>query len=61
MTQGESVSTGVHAALFKVVAVADLNGPEAAVEWAQSVLDDDDLLAAFAARAVEESQNRRAL
>ena len=60
VTEPDSVSTGVHAALFKVVSVADLKGSEAALEWAQSVLDDEQLLAAFAERAVRESEERRA-
>jgi hypothetical protein len=60
MAESESVSRGVHAALFKVVAVADLQDPEAAIEWAQSVIDDPELLAAFAERAVREDEARRA-
>ncbi len=58
MAEGGSVSTGVHAALFKVVAIADLKGADEAVAWAQSVLDDEQLLASFAERAVRESQAR---
>jgi hypothetical protein len=58
VTESASVSTGVYAALFKVVSSADLSGPEAAVEWAQSVLDDQQLLAAFAERAVREARER---
>jgi hypothetical protein len=59
MAESESVSRGVHAALFKVVAVADLQGPEAAVEWAQSVIEEPKLLSAFAERAVREEEARR--
>jgi hypothetical protein len=59
MAESESVSRGVHAALFKVVSVADLQGPEAAVEWAQSVIEQPQLLAAFAERAVREEEARR--
>ena len=61
MGEPESVSRGVHAALFKVVAAAELQGAEAAIEWAQSVLDDPDLLAAFAERAVREDEARRSV
>jgi hypothetical protein len=39
----------VYYALFRVVAVADLAGPMAAAEWAQSLMDDPQLLEAFAA------------
>jgi hypothetical protein len=58
VAESDSVSAGVHAALFKVVATADLKGPDAAVEWAESVLDDRELLAAFAERAVREAHER---
>ena len=60
MAESDSVSAGVHAALFKVVSTADLKDPESAVEWAQSVLDDEQLLAAFAERAVREAHERAA-
>jgi hypothetical protein len=58
MSETASASAAVHAALFKVISTADLNGPEAALAWAQSVLDDPQLLAAFADRAVRETGER---
>jgi hypothetical protein len=39
----------VYLALFKVTAIADLESPERAVEWAQSLLEDEQLRAAFVA------------
>ena len=39
----------LYLAFFRVAAIADLKGPAKAVEWAQSVLDDDRLRAAFVA------------
>ncbi len=38
----------IYRAAFRMTAVADLYGPDRAVEWAQSLLDDPDLLRAFA-------------
>src|SRR5256885_16817536 len=35
-------------AVFRLISVADLYGPERAIEWAQSLLDDEALLEAFA-------------
>jgi hypothetical protein len=34
-------------AIFRLLAIADLYGPERAIEWAQTLLDDPELLAAF--------------
>ena len=48
----------VYLALFRVAAIADLEGPAKAVEWAQSVLDDDRLRAAFIA-GVSRAASRR--
>ena len=39
---------GIFHAIFRVTAIADLYGPERAVEWAETLLDDPHLLAAFA-------------
>lgn len=39
---------GIFHAMFRLVAVSDLYGPARAVEWAQSLVDDPDLLSAFA-------------
>ena len=35
-------------AVFRLTSVVDLYGPERAIEWAQSLLDDPELLEAFA-------------
>ncbi len=47
MAESESVSRGVHAALFKVVSVADLADCERAVEWARTAVEDKQLLQGF--------------
>jgi hypothetical protein len=39
---------GTFHAVFRMLAIADLYGPERAIEWAQTLLDDPELLAAFA-------------
>ena len=44
----------LYLALFRVTAIADLEGPDRAVEWAQSMLDDEQLRAAFVARVADE-------
>ena len=49
--QPHSGADGVYYALFKVVSTRDLVGEERAIEWAQSLLDDPELLDAFAAEA----------
>jgi hypothetical protein len=49
----DPLAAGIYYALFKVVSVSDLAGPEKAIEWAQSALDDEVLLRSFAARTRE--------
>jgi len=44
----------LYLALFKVTAIADLESPERAVEWAQSLLEDEQLRAAFVAGVASE-------
>jgi hypothetical protein len=39
---------GVFHAVFRLIAISDLYGPERAIEWAQSLVDDPELLSAFA-------------
>jgi ABC-type branched-subunit amino acid transport system substrate-binding protein len=39
--------TGIFRAMFRLTAIAELYGPEQAVEWAQSLLDDPKLRMAF--------------
>jgi hypothetical protein len=48
---GRAIGETLYLALFRVAAIADLKGPAKAIEWAQSVLDDDRLRAAFVAGA----------
>jgi hypothetical protein len=53
----------IYLALFKVTAIADLESPERAVEWAQSLLEDEQLRVAFVAGVASElaaSRRRRA-
>jgi hypothetical protein len=42
------VDQAVFYALFKIVEVDELMGPDKAVEWARSVVDDQELRRAFA-------------
>ena len=59
----EAADESVYLALFKVTAIADLDSPERALEWAQSLLEDEQLRAAFVAGVVSElvsSRRRRA-
>lgn len=44
--QGEGGGGTFHA-IFRLIAIADLYGPARAIEWAQSLIDDPDLLSAF--------------
>jgi hypothetical protein len=46
---GRATGETLYLALFRVAAIADLKGPAKAIEWAQSVLDDDRLRGAFVA------------
>jgi hypothetical protein len=39
---------GIFHAIFRLIAISDLYGSEKAIEWAQSLIDDPELLAAFA-------------
>ena len=39
---------GIFHAIFRLIAISDLYGPERALEWAQTLLDDPHLLLAFA-------------
>ena len=41
-------AAGIFRAVFRLTAVSDLYGPDRAIEWAQSLLDDPELLRAFA-------------
>lgn len=53
---------GIFHAIFRLTAIADLYGSERAIEWAQSLVDDPELLSAFAhapARSIAEITVRR--
>ena len=39
---------GIFHAIFRLLAIADLYGPERAMKWAQALVDDPALLSAFA-------------
>lgn len=52
------VAEGVFYALFRVVEIEELSGPEKAVEWARSVVEDADLRLAFANRVREVARDR---
>ena len=41
-------SAGIFHAVFRLIAISDLYGPARAIEWAQSLIDDPELLLAFA-------------
>lgn len=45
---GDACSAGIFHAIFRLIAISDLYGPARAIEWAQSLIDDPELLAAFA-------------
>lgn len=45
--QGPS-GAGIFHAIFRLIAISDLYGPERAVEWGRSLIDDPELLSAFA-------------
>jgi hypothetical protein len=38
---------GIYHSMFRMIAIADLYGPERAIQWAQTLLDDPELLSAF--------------
>jgi len=48
MTDTDQVSQIIFYALFRIVEIDELSGPEAAIAWARSVLDDPQLRDAFA-------------
>jgi hypothetical protein len=52
-TGGDAAVESVFYALFRIVEVAEYSGPEQAIEWAQSVLGDPQLLHAFVERVRE--------
>jgi hypothetical protein len=49
---GQAIGESLYYALFRVAAIADLEGPAKAVAWAESILDDDQLREAFVAGVV---------
>jgi hypothetical protein len=57
-SDSEIVSEGVFFALFRVVEIEELYGPEKAVEWARSMVDDDEFRGAFAERLLARRAER---
>jgi hypothetical protein len=58
----DGCGAGTFHAIFRLIAIADLYGPARAIEWAQSLIDDPELLSAFAhgpERAIAEITVRR--
>jgi predicted RNA polymerase sigma factor len=55
-SDGQAIDQSLYLALFRLVSIADLEGPAKAVEWAQSVLDDDRLRAAFTGRGAPQAE-----
>jgi hypothetical protein len=45
--QREIVSEGIYYALFRVVEIEELSGPEKAIEWARAMLDEPELRRGF--------------
>ena len=41
-------AAGIFHAIFRLIAISDLYGPGKSIEWAQSLIDDPELLSAFA-------------
>jgi hypothetical protein len=50
----DPVERAIYFTLFKITSTAELAGAERAVDWAESVLEDEDLLRSFAAGTREE-------
>jgi hypothetical protein len=44
----EACARTIYNVVFRLTSISELYGPDRAVEWAQSLLDDPELLAAFA-------------
>ena len=44
----DACADAIFRTVFRVTSIADLYGPDRAIEWAQSLLDDPELLSAFA-------------
>ena len=57
--QYELARDAVYFALFRVVEIAELHGPETAIEWAQSALGDEQLREGLVNR-VREARHSRA-
>lgn len=54
------VRQGVFFALFRLASISELAGPETAVRWADSMLEDTELMDALAADICEHSGSRPA-
>jgi hypothetical protein len=44
----DACAAGIFHAIFRLIAISELYGSERAIEWAQSLIDDPELLSAFA-------------
>ena len=59
ITQREVVSQGIFYALFRLIEIDELSGPEQAVEWAHAMVEEPELRRGFS-EAVLEALARRA-
>jgi hypothetical protein len=51
ITRSAPVADALYLALFRIVAIAELEGAARAIEWADAMLDDEHLRRAFIAKA----------
>jgi hypothetical protein len=58
IAQREIVSQGVFFALFRVVEIDELSGPEKALEWARSMLDEPELRRGFSEGVLQAAEAR---
>ncbi len=56
----EIVEEGVYYALFRVISIEELSGPEKALEWTHSMVDDPNLRRAFCEGALKAREEREA-
>ena len=53
ITQREVVSQGIFYALFRLIEIDELSGPEQAVEWAKAMVDEPELRRGFSEGVLE--------
>ena len=56
--QREIVSQGVFFALFRLVEIDELSGPEKALEWARAMLDEPELRQGFSEGVLQAAEAR---